>query len=311
MEYMLPDIQILRPQFPIELSRVGVTGVKKLVQVLRGEKRPIILISTFDVFVDLPSHLKGVSLSRNFEVIDEVLENLTAKPIEYIEELVIEIAEQLLERHEYATKAEVSMTSEFIMRKTAPISSQKTQELVKIFSDATISRSGEKIVFVGTEISGITACPCAQELVRARAIEKLEKFGFNSGEIEKIFKAIPIASHNQRGRARIKVQVDEKFRVSIAKLIEIAKSGMSQETFEILKREDEVEIVERAHKNPMFVEDSVRKMAVELLKAYPDAPDDVIVFLRQENEESIHQHNVVAERIAKIGELRNELLANS
>ncbi|MCS7130798.1 MAG: GTP cyclohydrolase MptA [Archaeoglobaceae archaeon] len=308
---MLPDIQLLRPQFPIELSRVGATSVKKLVQVLRKGKRPVILISTFDIFVDLPSHIKGVSLSRNFEVIDEVLEELTAEPIENVEKLVIKIAENLLERHEYATKAEVSMTSEYIMRKITPISNQRTQEVVKVFSDAIVSRIGDKIVFVGTEVSGITSCPCAQELVKTKAIEDLLKYGFKAEEIEKILEVVPIASHNQRGRAKIKVQVREDFRVSIAKLIEIAKSGMSQETFEILKREDELEIVERAHKRPMFVEDSVRKMAVELLKAYPNAPDDLIVFLRQENEESIHQHNVVAERIAKIGELRNELLANS
>lgn len=308
---MLPDIQLLKPQFPIELSRVGVTGIKKLVQVMRKGKRPIILISTFDVFVDLPSHLKGVSLSRNFEVIDEVLEALTAQPIENIEELVIKIAEQLLEKHEYATKAEVSMTSEFIMRKNAPVSAQRTQEIVKIFSDATISRNAEKVVFVGAEVSGITACPCAQELVKAKAVERLSKLGFNLEEITKILDHVPIASHNQRGKARIKVQVVDNFRVSIAKLIEIAKSGMSQETFEILKREDELDVVEKAHKNPMFVEDSVRKMAFELLKAYPNAPEDIIVFLRQENEESIHQHNVVAERVAKIGELRNELSGNS
>ncbi|MCS7143891.1 MAG: GTP cyclohydrolase MptA [Archaeoglobaceae archaeon] len=308
---MLPDIQLLRPQFPIELSRVGVTGIKKLVQVIRKGKRPIILISTFDVFVDLPSHLKGVSLSRNFEVIDEVLEDLTAEPIGNIEELVVKIAENLLKKHEYATKSEVSMTSEYIMRKIAPISNQRTQEVVKIFSDATISRNGEKAVFVGAEVSGINACPCAQELVKAKAVERISKLGFKIDEIEKILEVVPIASHNQRGRARIKVQVKDNFRVSIAKLIEIAKSGMSQETFEILKREDELEIVERAHKRPMFVEDSVRKMAVELLKAYPNAPNDLIVFLRQENEESIHQHNVVAERIAKIGELRNELSCNS
>lgn len=308
---MLPDIQFLKPQFPIELSRVGVTGIKKLVQVVRREKRPIILISTFDVFVDLPSYLKGVSLSRNFEVVDEVLETLTAQPIGNIEELVIKIGEQLLEKHEYATKAEVSMTSEFIMRKYAPVSNQRTQEIVKIFSDASISRRGEKVVFVGAEVTGITVCPCAQELIKAKAVERLSELGFDLVEIEKILNSVPIASHNQRGRARIKVQVREDFRVSITKLIEIAKSGMSHETFEILKREDELDVVERAHRKTMFVEDSVRKMAFELLKAYPNAPADVIVFLRQENEESIHQHNVVAERVAKIGELRNELLGNS
>ncbi len=308
---MLPDIQLLRPQFPIELSRVGAKGIRKLVQVRREEKRPIILISTFDVFVNLPPHLKGVSLSRNFEVIDDVLERLTAEPVGKIEDLVIKIAENLLERHEYATKAEVSMSSEFIRRKKAPASSQRTQEIVRIFGDATISRAGERLVFVGAEVSGITACPCAQELVKARAAERLLREGFRLEEIEKILEVVPIATHNQRGRAMIKVQVNDGFRVSISKLIEIAKSGMSEETFEILKREDELEVIERAHKRPMFVEDSVRKMAYEFLKAYPDAPNEFLIFLRQENEESIHQHNVVAERMAKIGEIRNELSLNN
>jgi GTP cyclohydrolase-4 len=307
---MLPDIQLLRPQFPIELSRVGATGIRKFVQVTRERERPIILISTFDVFVDLPSYLKGVSLSRNFEVIDEVLENLTAEPIRNIEELVIKIAESMLERHEYATKAEVSMSSEFIRRKRTPVSLQRTQEIVKIFSDAMISRDGKKVVFVGSEVGGITVCPCAQELARTRAAERLLKTGFRHEDIQKILDIVPIASHNQRGKAMIRVQVTEDFRVSITKLIEIARSGMSEENFEILKREDELEVIERAHRNPMFVEDSVRKMAFEFLRAYPNAPDDMLIFLRQENEESIHQHNVVAERVAKIGELRKELNSN-
>lgn len=304
---MLPDIQFLKPDFPIELSKVGATGIRKLVQVLRKGKRPIILISVFDVFVDLPSHLKGVSLSRNFEVIDEVIETLTAQPIENIEELTLRIAESLLEKHEYATKSEVSMVADLIMRKRTPKTAQRTQEVVKIFSDAYMARSGEKIAFVGAEVSGITACPCAQELVRTRAFEKLLSLGYSEEEVQRILKHVPIASHNQRGRARIKIQVKDDFRVSILKLVEIAKLSMSFETFEILKREDELEVVEKIHQNPMFVEDSVRKMAFELLKAFPNAPDDVLVILRQENEESIHQHNVVAEKIAKIGELRKEL----
>lgn len=304
---MLPDIQLLKPDFPIELNRVGVKGIRKLVQVLRRGKRPVILISTFDVFVDLPPHLKGVSLSRNFEVIDDVIETLTAQPIENIEELTLKIAENLLEKHEYATKSEVSMVADFIMRKRTPKSEQRTQEVVKIFSDAYVSRNGKRVAFVGAEVSGITACPCAQELVRAKALERLSNLGYSEEECQKILKAVPMASHNQRGKARIKIEVREEFRVSILKLIKIAKSGMSFETFEILKREDELEVVEKTHQNPMFVEDSVRKMAFELLKSLQDAPDDILVFLRQENEESIHQHNVVAEKIATIKELRREL----
>ncbi len=304
---MLPDVQLLKPEVPIGLSRVGATGIKKLVEVQREGKRPIILISSFDVFVDLPAHLKGVNLSRNFEVIDEVIEALTAKPIENIEDLVVEIAHHLLDRHEYATKAEAKMTAELIMRKRTPKTKQRTQEVVKIFGEASLSRNGKKLVLVGVEVTGITACPCAQELVRARSAERLAEMGIDKEMIQKILDAVPVASHNQRGRATLKVQVTDEFKVPIAKLIEVAKSSMSYETYEILKREDELEVVENAHRNTRFVEDSVRIMAMELLKAFPDAPDEVVAFLKQENEESIHQHNVVAERYATFGELRNEI----
>jgi len=308
---MLPDVQLLKPEIPIGLSRVGATGIKKLVEVQREGKRPIILISTFDVFVDLPAHLKGVNLSRNFEVIDEVLEALTAKPIENIEDLVVEIANHLLARHEYATKAEARMNSELIMRKRTPRTGQRTQEVVKIFGEATLSRDGNKIVMVGVEVTGITACPCAQELVKASSAEKLAKMGFDEETIKKILDAIPVATHNQRGRATLKVQVTDSFKVPISKLIEVAKSSMSYETYEILKREDELAVVEAAHRNTRFVEDGVRYMAMELLKAFPDAPGDILAFLRQENEESIHQHNVVAERFATFEELRNEISSSN
>jgi len=304
---MLPDVQLLKPEVPIELSRVGATGIKKLVQVARDGKRPIILISTFDVFVDLSPGRKGVNLSRNFEAIDEVLENLTAKPVKWIEDLNLKIVEALLERHDYAKKAEVYMTSELILRKKTPATQQTTQEVVKILCEASKWRNGKNRVFVGVEVTGITACPCAQELLRAKATRKLEEAGFSKEQIAKIFEAVPVATHNQRGRAMIKIQVTDEFNPSIEQLIDIAKSSMSYDIYEILKREDELEVVEKAHRNPRFVEDSVRLMAKAVVETFKNAPDNVMVFFRQENEESIHQHNVIAERIATMGELRREL----
>ncbi|HQC00573.1 MAG TPA: GTP cyclohydrolase, FolE2/MptA family, partial [Methanospirillum sp.] len=71
----LPDVQSTLPDVRINLTRVGVKNVKKLVEVTRPGKRPVIFISIFDIFVDLPGSLKGANLSRNFEVIDEVLQS--------------------------------------------------------------------------------------------------------------------------------------------------------------------------------------------------------------------------------------------
>ena len=304
---MLPDVQLLKPEVPIGLSRVGATGIKKLVQVEREGKRPIILISSFNVYVDLPSSRKGANLSRNFEAVDEVIERLTAKPVKRIEDLTVAIADELLLRHEYATRAEVNMVSELIMRKKSPSSSLRTQEVVKIFSDALRWRNGGKKVFIGVEVAGITVCPCAQELVRSEAARKLEEMGIDAESIPKILEAVPVASHNQRGRAMVKIEVRDDFTASIDQLMKIAKTAMSGEIYEILKREDELMVVEKAHMNPRFVEDSVRLMAKTTLEFFPEAPDDIAVVFRQVNEESIHQHDVVAERIATIGELRNEV----
>lgn len=58
----LPDVQSTRPDVAINLNRVGVTNVKKLVEIARKGKRPIVLISIFDMFVDLPYNIKGANL---------------------------------------------------------------------------------------------------------------------------------------------------------------------------------------------------------------------------------------------------------
>ncbi len=288
---MLPDVQLLKPEIPIRINRVGVKGVKKLVEVEVGKDRPIVLISTFDIFIDLPPSLKGANLSRNLEAIYTILEEATRKPVKSIEELCLNLAEEVLRRHDYAEVAEVNMVSELIVRKRTPVTKLRTDEVVRISCDVLKGRKGEK-VFVGVEVLGVTACPCAQELVRAKL---MERYG-------DVVKDIPLPTHNQRGRAVIKVEV--KGDVRIEDLIEIAKSSMSEETYELLKREDEVEVVLRMHENPKFVEDCVRAMAKGLVEKFKNLPDDTIVYLRQENEESVHPHNVVAELFTTMGELR-------
>lgn len=307
---MLPDVQTMKPEVPVGLSRVGATGIKKLVKVSRGkDERPVILISNFKVYVDLSPERKGVNLSRNFEAIDEVLEKLTAKPTEKIEDLNLAIVDELLDRHDYATRSEVQMDSELILVKKTPVTKQRTQEVVKIYCRAIRERvNSKKKVFIGVEVSGMTACPCAQELTKSRATDKLKE-SFNEEQIKIIFDIVPFPTHNQRGKAFIKLQVTDDFSPSIDGLIEIARESMSYQLYEILKREDELKVVEEIHRNPRFVEDVVRFMAKLTVEKYKDAPDNIMVCFRHISEESIHQHNVVAERTATIGELRNEILA--
>jgi len=74
-----------------------------------------------------------------------------------------------------------------------------------------------------------------------------------------------------------------------------------------MKRSDEGAVVEKAHRRPRFVEDCVREAIRGTIEGFGDLRDDAFVSSRQENLETIHQHNVVAERFGLLGELRREL----
>jgi len=308
--HTLPDIQACVPDYPINLTRVGVTGVKKLVKVERGgDERPVVLISNFEVFVDLPSDRKGANLSRNFEVIDEVLEEAINRPVYEIEELCGEIASRLLSKHEYATRAEVKMKSEYIVRRLSPFTKVNCQEVVDIFAEA-VAHSGPKVRVrksVGAEVLGTTACPCAQEIMREQVVEELLKIGVSLEEAHSFSKKIPVATHNQRGRGSISIEVCDRKCVPIDKIIRIIEDSMSSKVYGLLKRPDEAVVVARAHSNPKFVEDCVRTMAQKVVDVFSELPDEAKLILKQINEESIHQHNAFAERTATMGELRKEL----
>ena len=86
---------------------------------------------------------------------------------------------------------------------------------------------------------------------------------------------------------------------------------MSSEIYELMKRSDEAHVVEKAHRRPRFVEDCVREMISGVVDAFPDLNDAAFVEARQVNLETIHQHNVQAERHGTLGELRAELASGN
>jgi GTP cyclohydrolase I/GTP cyclohydrolase-4 len=90
-------------------------------------------------------------------------------------------------------------------------------------------------------------------------------------------------------------------------LLEIVENSMSSEIYELMKRSDEGAVVEKAHRRPRFVEDCVREMVGGVIARLDALGDESFVSARQENLETIHQHNVVAERFGLLGELRHEV----
>lgn len=278
-----------------KLTRVGITGlVKPIVVHRRGEDHH--LTADIDVFVDLPSTQRGSHMSRNVEVITEMIEDSLRKKVGSLEELAGNICRKLLDRHDYADFAEVRMSADyFIERKTE--SGRKSLEPYRLIAKATSTRGNGLMKAIGVEVRGMTACPCAMETV-------YQELALDVPELKKLKRKLPTISHNQRNKTLLMVEVPEQVDIEADDLVDIVESSLSSPTYGILKRSDEAAVVLRAHRNPKFVEDVVRDILGKLLKKYKKLDDSVHVTVRSESEESIHKHNAFAERITTLGELR-------
>ena len=306
MSQQLPDVQASAPDVTVGLSQVGVTGVEKLVKIARNGKRPIVLMAEFAVFVDLPSWRKGADMSRNMEVIDEILEEATREEAYRPEEVCGDAAERLLEKHDYTTSAEVSMEAEFMRRERTPATDRETQHTVDIIASATATdeKTREEI---GVRVDGMTVCPCSQGMSVARARQTLEDLGVDEETITAFLDEVPQPGHSQRGHATLTVEAEGDPQVELDDLIDVARESMSARIYNLAKRPDEDHMTYESHANAKFVEDCVRSMAEGVVDRFDHLPDDAVVTMKQSNDESIHQHNAHAERIVDVRTLREEV----
>jgi GTP cyclohydrolase I/GTP cyclohydrolase-4 len=301
-----PDLQAAASEIALGLSRVGVTGVQKAVRIGRGRGEKLIA-ATIDCTVDLDAGRKGVHMSRFPELFEEAIEGVVADDAFLVEDLAEHVARHIVERQE-ALVAEVRIVAQYPYERRTPVSGLSTQEMVSLVGIAAASRDGVRRV-VGVEATGINACPCAQGLVRGAASERLLDAGFDGDDVERILELVPLATHNQRGRGTLLVGTAE--RLNAERLVELVESSMSSPIYELLKRPDELFVVEHAHLQPRFVEDSVRVALKGVLDELPQLDDADFVLSRQVNFETIHAHEVVAERYGTVGELRGELAGES
>lgn len=301
-----PDVQSSTPATQVSLSRVGVTGVEKVIRVQANGSEDL-YHADFQCFVDLEPSQAGVHMSRFEEVVGEAIDEVVLGEAFRAEVLAAHIAQRVRER-QGGLRAEVSVTARYPETVATPASGQATQEIYVLFGTAVASQRGTRTL-TGVQAQGMTACPCAQEMVGGLARERLAERGFDAEQIELAIEAVPLATHNQRGIGTLHVGCPEggPAWIDAPELLRIVEGSMSSEIYELMKRPDELAVVEKAHAQPRFVEDCVREMLRRVVEGYPDLPDGAFVMARQENLETIHRHNVVAERYGRLGDLRAEL----
>ena len=309
MERQLPDVQADRPDVTVGLNRVGVTGVEKLVKIARATKRPIVLMGEFDVFVDLPGWRKGADMSRNMEVIDETLEDAVQEPTYRLEDVCGEVAERLLSRHSDTTQAVVRLEARYMTREQTPATKRPTQGTVDVTASATVTEE-ETRESIGTTVTGMTVCPCSQGMSEERARDRLVELGVETETIDAFLDTVPQPGHSQRGHATLEIETTGAPPVDLRSLIDVAKDSMSARIYNLAKRPDEDAMTFESHDNAKFVEDCVRAMAEGVVTTFPDLPDEAVITMKQTNDESIHQHEAHAERVARFDTIRDELLAD-
>jgi GTP cyclohydrolase I/GTP cyclohydrolase-4 len=302
-----PDVQGRLPSVSISLSEVGVTGVEKVIRIRHngGEQ---LFSARFECLVDLGSSQKGAHMSRFEEVVNDAIGQVVLGEAPFKAETLAQHIAELVRERQGARRAEVRVQARFPEHKPAPVSGIQTQELYTLHGWAVTTETGTRRL-IGVTAQGMTACPCAQELVAAGARSRLAEEGFDESEIERIIDAVPVATHNQRGLGTLYIGCPEQCDTEIdaRTLLAIVESSMSSEIYELMKRSDEVSVVEKAHRRPRFVEDCVREMIRGVVEQFPALENEAFVSARQENLETIHQHNVVAERFGTLGEIRQEI----
>jgi GTP cyclohydrolase IV len=304
---VIPDVQASAPTLPVSLSRVGVTGVEKVIRLTQGGVERL-FSAELECYVDLGPNQKGAHMSRFEETVNDAIgEVVLGESTFKAEQLAVHIAELVRARQD-ALRAEVTIRARYPEYKAAPVSGIKTQEIYTLHGSAVASERGTRRL-IGVAAPGMTACPCAQGLVAESARGRLIDEGFDDDQIATILDAVPVATHNQRGLGTLLIGCPEDCDTDLdaRDLLAIVEDSMSSEIYELMKRVDEGAVVEKAHRRPRFVEDCVRESIRGVLQNLGGLSDRHFVFARQENLETIHQHNVVAERFGLLSELQHEL----
>jgi len=302
------DRQSEEPEIRLALNRAGVSRVRRVVH-LEVDGRAQVYNAELTMVADLAADKAGVHMSRFAEILEEATLDVLARDTKpaRIERLAEAIAREIV-GSQRAVRADVRLRAAFGLERWTPVSGKRGEETYTLVGIAHADESGTRRV-VGVEAEGMTACPCAQAMVREHALRQLAEAGFNQADAARALDALPVATHNQRGRGAILLGVDDAQAAEIRAedLVEIVENAMSSETYDLLKRPDEFFIVNKAHHNPKFVEDVVRGILARALDMYADLGDETFVFASQVNEESIHKHDAFAEGYGTFGELRGEL----
>lgn len=302
------DRQSGNPEVALAIDRVGVQRIVRPLRLMIDDAEQTVL-ATFSLSADLAFNRAGVHMSRFSEHLETaVLEAFAAREQHGGLETFLETLARDIQAAQHASSAEIRLEAPFTLTRWSPLSGRRGDETYRLLARTRAAGAGARTM-IGVEVEGMTACPCAQEMMREHSFKELVDAGFSDTDAGRALDIIPAATHNQRSRGRLWLGLTpgEPASIRLEDLVELVEQSMSSETYEMLKRPDEFFVVNKAHRNPKFVEDVVRGMVSRTLDFYEDFSGQTFVQAEQTNDESIHKHDAVAVASGSFEELRAEL----
>ncbi len=249
----LVDTQSAPDTRKLPIDKVGVKDISYPIVVLDRANESQHTIASINMYVDLPHHFKGTHMSRFIEILNEHRGEITVGKFP-------DILEKMKVRFD-ATTAHVDLHFPYFIEKAAPVSGLKGLMEYGCRYTGTLGAALDIIIEVTAPV--LTLCPCSKEISERGA-------------------------HNQRGMVKVAIRFDGF--VWIEDIILAVERSASSPVYSLLKRVDEKFVTEAAYDNPMFVEDVVREVALNV-----GALKEVTWFrVEAENWESIHNHSAYA-----------------
>ena len=212
-------------------------------------------------------------MSRFDEVVNEAIGEVVLSESPFRAETLAQHIAELVRSRQGAERAEVTIAARYPEHKPAPVSGVPTQEIYTLYGRAVAYEHGTRRI-VGVSATGMTACPCAQELVAGPRARAARRRRLQRGA-DRAHPRAGAGRDPQPARPRrpctSAASRSASPRSTPRALLAIAEASMSSEIYELMKRSDEVEVVEKAHRRPRFVEDCVREMIAGVVARLPRA----------------------------------------
>ncbi|MEM2238259.1 MAG: GTP cyclohydrolase, FolE2/MptA family [Candidatus Caldarchaeum sp.] len=288
------DVQSEEAPYPVEIDWVAVSDIHIPLGEIELNGVRFAAIPRIKAAVNLSGSQRGIHASRSVEAVKWAALRVDGSTFHKLASL---IAGKLLENHTYSTEAYASVNARFFNSEKTPVSMHVSVESFNVILKSYAKRFDGAVSirnFIGVKTTGITACPCAKEVIREIYAKA------NGGDVK-----TPGVTHMQRSYASILVETDGS--IVFQDLLEVLRRSFSSRTMELLKRPDEAFLVLEAVESPRFVEDVVRYAAEEVVRRFPQIPDENHVIIRVKSLESIHQHNLESSLRTTFGKLRKGL----